>query len=119
MREMQETSIIAYHEIIEENLLGKRQILIYGALRDLGEATDYEIAKFLERPDPNFVRPRRKELADYGLVVESQKRKCNVTGRLAIAWKVKKKTKITPILQEKINKNRRQKTLASWVEELK
>ena len=118
MREMRETSIITYHQIISEGLLGKRQVIVYEALKSIcdefGDATDYEIAKSLERPDPNFVRPRRKELVDYGLVEEVQHRKCCVTGRLAIAWRVKTKTRINENLRKKLL--RKQKTLEEWVD---
>jgi len=42
--------------------------------------------------DPNMVRPRRKELVDLGLVEEVGKRKCSISGRMALIWCVKDTT---------------------------
>lgn len=39
----------------------------------------------------NRITPRIFELREKKLVVEASKRKCKVTGRTAIAWKVKGK----------------------------
>lgn len=73
--------------------LGKRQRIIFSALEHLqeeqGDATDFEIARFLKRADPNYVRPRRYELVNkHKLVGFSQKRPCDVTGKVALAWKI-------------------------------
>lgn len=106
--------MISYRQIVAEGILGVRQKMVYEKLRDLDEATDYEIALSLEKKDPNFVRPRRKELVDFGLVEEYQKRKCSVTGRLAIAWRAKTKTRINENLRKRLM--RRQKTLGGWIE---
>ena len=55
-----------------------------------GDATDYEIAKFLGKDDPNYVRPRRYELLNRLKVIEeSRERPCKVTGKKAIAWKIR------------------------------
>lgn len=50
--------------------------------------TDREIARELGFMDPNKVRPRRHELMKLGLIVEEGTKKCTVTGRTAITWKI-------------------------------
>ena len=75
-------------KIIEEGLVGKRQQEVALAIRDLHSATDQEITKHLQYDDPNAVRPRRKELLDYGIIKQKEKRRCNITGREVYAWKI-------------------------------
>lgn len=89
---IRETSLEAYIDILKE--LSERHQVVYSAFFNLcslqGDATDYEVAKFLGKNDPNFVRPRRYELLNQFKVVEiSQKRECNITGKNAIAWKIR------------------------------
>ena len=84
---IQDTSLKALEEIKDK--MGERQLLVYNALKELGEATDYEIAKHLGKNDPNFVRPRRYELVNkFKLIGFSRKKTCKVTGKQALAWKV-------------------------------
>lgn len=96
---MQETSLEAFAKIKPH--MGERQVEVFNALAALcknqSDATDMEIAQFLGKKDPNYVRPRRYELVykytdSQGkslLVEESCHRSCHVTGRQAIAWKIK------------------------------
>ncbi len=91
-RIVMQTSLLSYLEMIP--LLGERQRIVYGALKELcknrRDATDSEIALHLGRGDPNYVRPRRNELAyKLGLIMLSSRRKCNVTGRLCMAWRIR------------------------------
>jgi len=51
------------------------------------------IARGMGFLDPNKVRPRRKELLDMGLVVESGKRVCEFTGKLCYVWDVEEHVK--------------------------
>ena len=88
---MQETSMISWEEMHEK--VGQRHEEIYFALMKLcysqKDATDQEIKQFLGQLDANYVRPRRFELVnDFKLVGFSQKRKCRVTGKTAMAWKI-------------------------------
>lgn len=84
------TSIIAYNEIVPK--LNERYVAIIQALSSTIDATDYELAKMLGKSDPNYVRPRRYELVNkYKLVCYSQTRKCFITGKTALAWKLLKK----------------------------
>jgi len=88
--DMRDTSLLSYIET-QETSLGEMQRLVYDAIRNyLTPPTDREIAKALSLTDPNAVRPRRNELMEQGFIVEAGKRKCTVTGRLALTWRVKK-----------------------------
>ena len=87
-----ETSKQSYKSI---QPLGKRQYLILNAFTELcylnGDATDVEVAKYL-KVDTNTVRPRRFELVNlYKVIGFNQKRKCKVTKKNVMAWKVLKR----------------------------
>lgn len=86
-----ETSRQSYEEI--KSRLGERQEEILRALERLQEqgmdATDFELTIYLEQTDPNYVRPRRYELVNkYKLIGFSDKRRCRITGKMALAWKI-------------------------------
>ena len=85
---VQDTSIKTYHEIIAEGLLGDRQVEVYELLLKNVPLTDVEITQKLGKRDPNYVRPRRKELVDMGLVEDAGKRKCSITHREAYQWRI-------------------------------
>lgn len=84
---IRQTSLLAYNAL-EVTTLTERYSKILQALRKSPDMTDCEIAHMLGYYDPNKVRPRRNELVKYGLVGESQKRKCHITGKTAITWYV-------------------------------
>ena len=82
-----DTSLLSYIDLLPE--IGERQYIIYCAFRDYGmPATDMEITVYLGKKDPNYVRPRRKELYDFGLVQMDCKRICTVTGKKVCSWRV-------------------------------
>jgi hypothetical protein len=94
---VRDTSLESYDSIQES--LGARQKVVYDAFKDLISLwekskmhvkypTDMEVTKFLGFDDPNQVRPRRFELVKLGLLIEADKRKCLVTKRRAITWRV-------------------------------
>lgn len=83
-----ETSIDVYTEIIDEGLVGERQIIVLDYILKNPNVTDWEITKGLDFADPNRVRPRRKELVDIGIVIESGKRPCTITKRNVTIWRV-------------------------------
>ena len=85
---MRETSIISYKELFNEGKIGKRQFQVIKAIERLKYATDNEISEFLNYEDPNYIRPRRKELYDLGIVIEHDKSVCKVSGKTAIRWKL-------------------------------
>lgn len=84
----QQTSLKSYIELIDSGLLSEAQERVFNALSSMGEATDREITDKLGESDPNRIRPRRFELVELGFVGEAQKRKCAITGKTAIVWKV-------------------------------
>lgn len=83
---IQDTSLLSWVEL--QPSLGERQAEVYHALQQLGNATDVEIAHHLGHLDPNYVRPRRKELLDLGVVRAAEKRPCKITGRTVYAWEI-------------------------------
>jgi hypothetical protein len=82
---MQQTSLDSYRRIIPQ--LGERQRSVFKAFAFYGRKTDLEIANLLGK-DANFVRPRRNELVRVGLMERCPARKCSVSGRMAITWRV-------------------------------
>jgi hypothetical protein len=89
---IQETSRMSY---ADENIKGlsERQNKVFFVVLQLGGQgiTDREIARQIGAEDPNFVRPRRFELVKAGILEPGMKRKCNVTGKTSITWKVARK----------------------------
>ncbi|RLC88031.1 MAG: hypothetical protein DRJ03_03975 [Chloroflexi bacterium] len=87
---IQETSLEAYLEV--KPRLGEKQKEVYRLLKNATrvgfDMTNMEIAQALKW-SINRVTPRVYELRQSGLVVLSQKRKCGVTGRRAMAWRVR------------------------------
>jgi len=82
---VRDTSIKAYHEIYD---LGQRQRLILNLIASNPDKTDRELCKIMGVTDPNFIRPRRKELLDKSFIIESGKRVCTVTGKTCYIWRV-------------------------------
>ena len=63
----------------------RHRVLVYlAACGPLG-ATDEEVQRDL-RMAPNTERPRRVELTDAGLVVDSGQRRACRSGRMAVVW---------------------------------
>ena len=83
---IQDTSVEALVQLIPK--LGERQREVLYVLRANKDMTNSEIGSILGRPI-NTITPRVFELREAGLVMESRKRTCGITGRNAIAWKVK------------------------------
>jgi hypothetical protein len=86
---IQQTSLNSFTEL-PEIYLSEQQSKVYEAIKVLVECTDREIADYLNEFDPNKIRPRRFELCELGLVGESNKRKCRISGKTAITWNVTK-----------------------------
>ena len=90
---MQVTSLETYEKIKKE--LGRRQAKVLEIFDAYNHRTltNTEIAAILEWPI-NTVTPRVFELREKGIVKEDCKRKCGVTGRTAIAWRIKRPDEI-------------------------
>ena len=111
--QMQLTSLLQYFPGYNEQQFNQkfRQKVKRGIIELLQKhqnLTDREMASILGFNDPNKVRPRRHELSNperyfrkinnqfvwvlpwknHPMIVEAEKRNCNVTGKLSIAWKI-------------------------------
>lgn len=89
---VRDTSIKAYREIKDSGLLGKRETEVYKGIFDHGPCTDRELAEKLGKDDPNYVRPKRRELVKQGLIEEHDKKKCDVSKKTVYVWRIKKDT---------------------------
>jgi hypothetical protein len=87
MNDIQITSLEAFAKKVHPNL-GARQALVLQYLRTAGPHTNAEISRELGKP-VNEITPRTHELRKLGLVLESCRRRCRVTGSTAWAWKAK------------------------------
>lgn len=83
---VQQTSLESFHDIKKE--LGKRQQYVLDGFEANGSCTNLELSRMLGLPI-NQITPRTNELVKMGLVVEDGKRSCDVSGRKAIAWRIK------------------------------
>jgi len=81
---IQETSKLAFEEVLEN--LGDRQKAVYYALKELGEADNLTISKFLNLPI-NSITPRVLELRNKKLVGVAREGFSPVTKRKVIFWK--------------------------------
>lgn len=87
MSGVRSTSIKAYHEIIEEGILGDQEVMVLMCINEVGEATDKEISVMLGL-NINAVTGRRNELVKLGIVESCGRRECSVTGRRVYSWTV-------------------------------
>lgn len=77
-----ETSKSSYRKIGD---LGTRQREVHNAIKELGIASNREIAKYL-RMETNAITGRTKELRDLGFVAEHGKKYDQETNRNVTAW---------------------------------
>ncbi len=84
---VRETSVISLQELIDE--LGARQRFVLELIESFPDSTDRELAMKAGFTDPNGIRPRRSELVAKGLVAESGKRRCRVSGKLSTTWRTR------------------------------
>ena len=87
---IQETSLLAYTEILEN--LGERQMEVYKVIADIGPCCNTQIAQELNLPISS-ITPRVGELRKKKpvMVRESHRDYCPITGRKVIFWKVSHK----------------------------
>jgi len=83
-----QTSLTAFYEV--QQIVGFRQTQVYEAFESLQNATNSEIADWLDW-SINRVTPRTYELRELEMLEFSERRTCQVTGRKAIAWRIKRK----------------------------
>lgn len=101
MPKRQETSAIAYRQLVDSGQLVGKQRLILDALIRIGSSTSGEILDALARADGgpgpisniNAWRGRFTELQGRGLIREVAQRRCKVSGRLCVVWAPTGRTK--------------------------
>lgn len=96
----QATSILSFIYLKDKGLIGQRQLEVLETISKHPNSTDREITDLLGRKDPNYVRPRRKELYDLGIIECSGVRECIITDKQAETWKVRDYT-IDEVLKNK------------------
>lgn len=84
---IQQTSLEAYDYI--QKTLGEKQLKVYLCLEDLESANNTILAKRLNW-SINRITPRVLELREKGLIIQDGIRKCPITHRNTIFWKVSK-----------------------------
>lgn len=80
---VQDTSRTAYYDIV--GTLSGRQNQVLAAIEIYGPMTNMELSEKLDW-SINTVTPRTNELVKKGLLCEYERRRCSVTGRMAIVW---------------------------------
>ena len=85
---IRETSIRTYRDIIDEGIVGERQIKVLEYIAQHPDLTDTEIAVGLGYSDMNKVRPRRKELLDMKMIKDNGKKECSITHRECHHWRL-------------------------------
>ena len=107
-----QTSIDAYNEIKNGNLLKTVRLEVYECLYAHGPMTQMELCRKINNPkrqDRSYM-PRFAELKDMGVIQEIGQKVCSVTGRGVICWDVtdqlprKLDSKITESKNEKIKR---------------
>lgn len=111
------TSIESYHYLVENKILGKRQMEVYEILFHYGPLTANEVFNVLKsRVDRKFLfdsntRARFTELRDMDLIQENGTKICSITGRNVILWCITgrlPRQKPKSDIQEKIHKINKQ-----------
>lgn len=87
MNKLQQTSLLAYAEILES--LNFRQIKVLKAIKKLRFCNNLMISKHLKLPI-NSITGRTYELRKKGLIKEIGKASCPFTKKLTIFFKVKR-----------------------------
>ena len=83
---IRDTSRLSYHSLPNQ---GTIQLEVYEAIKSAPDSTDSELVHLLCWTDKYKLSRRRFELLDQGLIVDSGKRKCDVTGKLCHTWRAK------------------------------
>lgn len=84
MRNTQNTSILAYQEVILH--LGERQLAVLKALKEIQPANNRIIAQFMHRPI-NTLTPRINELRKKGLVILDGTYEDPITKKQTLFWR--------------------------------
>jgi len=82
-----ETSIEVFRQIKDEGLLSDLRQQVYEVVFNFGPLTNSEAAKFM-RCQKNLTSGRMTELRDLGVIRETGKRLCKITGRKVLGWEI-------------------------------
>jgi len=85
---IQDTSLEIYLKRIYPDLTERQRPVLHFLRNAGGDHTNAEIASALNLPI-NHITPRTLELREDGLVLQSCRRRCKVTGNSAKAWRAK------------------------------
>ncbi len=86
---VRETSALAYQSVMDSGYIGKKQKEVYAGLFRHQNSTGSELYSALgwnRNPSHSNIGTRLGELRDMGVVDELPKRRCKITGHLAIEW---------------------------------
>lgn len=101
---IQNTSLEIYLKEVYPTLTARQRPVLHYLRNAGGDHTNAEISKALGKPI-NEITPRCLELRKLGLVVQSRRRPCQITGNTAWAWKAK-----YPVLPEAFKELDKQKS---------
>ena len=111
-----QTSITAYHRLVDGGVLSKRRAEVYSATYKNGPGTGSEICETVTGHRSTYgIGPRFTELRDMGLLRELGERKCKVTGQTVIVWDVT--DRIEPLPLQKSRRSRLLSKIAEIVNE--
>jgi|26BtaG_2_1085354.scaffolds.fasta_scaffold01215_12 DNA-binding MarR family transcriptional regulator len=83
-----DTSLQAFIDLqSKRDKLGKLQDMVYYYILNNPDSTDKEISEILSIPI-NCITARRNELVKLGIIESVFSRKCTITGRTALCWRV-------------------------------
>jgi len=99
---MRDTSLETYKWLKDEKILGTREYAVFTVILNNPNKTDKELSEILLQDDPNYVRPRRRDLERYGIVESNGKRNDTIRpNRMAYVWRIKQFSKET-VLKNKL-----------------
>lgn len=89
-RETRETSVEAYHDLVDEGKDGKLQRAVLSVLADGKRWSTRELAHELRGEIDNLrsISPRMAELKRAGKVVDDAEKRCSISNRRVIGWRL-------------------------------
>lgn len=93
---VQDTSVLAYNDILSTGLLNEQEQEVFRAFLVQGPSTDKEISH-KSSIDINIVTGRRNNLIDKGYMQDNGTRLCGISGRMVHFWSVCSPGDINPV----------------------
>jgi hypothetical protein len=118
---MRQTSLQAYNQIKANGLLSELRFMVYDCIYHSGPITQGECVDILMRDiergnNSGTFGSRFAELKNLGVIVETGKRPCKITGRTCLEWDVTDKL---PVKFERITKDQMIKALKEEIASLR